>query len=322
MKAIPRLPVTRGWGVTLAFGTALISGVAIWVNATALGTVGDPAVFTTLKNLVAAAILIGAAGAMGEGAQVRALSRQNWTRLVVVGVIGGSVPFLLFFTGLSLATAPAAAFIHKTLFLWVALMAVPFLGERIGIVQIGALSVLLVGQMLLVAPTAGGSIGVGEVMILAATLLWSIEVIVAKRLLADISPAIVGSARLGFGVLLLMGYLVVTGKFVVLSTMTLSAAAWLLVTGVLLAAYTGTWLAALRRAPASVVTATLVVGAIVTASLDGLAGDLDLPTGALLGLVAIGGAAILMAASAGRIASHNEKARRLRTVPPELEADA
>ena len=58
------------------------------------------------------------------------------------------MPFILFFTGLAQASAPSAAFIHKTLFVWVALLAVPFLGERLGWLQLAALGVLLAGQAL------------------------------------------------------------------------------------------------------------------------------------------------------------------------------
>jgi drug/metabolite transporter (DMT)-like permease len=44
-----------------------------------------------------------------------------------------------------------------------------------------------------------------------------------------------------------------------------------LATGVVLAGYVGTWLAALQRAPATVVTSVLVLGAPVTAMLDAFA---------------------------------------------------
>ena len=53
---------------------------------------------------------------------------------------------------------------------WVALMAVPFLGERLGFIQIGALGTLLAGQALIAPPTGLGW-GAGETMIAAATLL-------------------------------------------------------------------------------------------------------------------------------------------------------
>lgn len=299
----PALPMTRAWGVRLAFGTAIISGCAVWLNASAVRAVGDPAVYTTLKNLVAALILIVIAATAGGGREVGGLSRGQWSRLLVIGAIGGSLPFLLFFTGLSMATATDAAFLHKTLFLWVALWAVPFLGERLGAAQVAALAVLLLGQVLVIGPSAGGSIGVGEVMILAATVLWSIEVVVAKRLLVGVSPAVVGAARLGFGVLLLAGYLALTGKVAMVSALSMESMAWVLLTGVLLAGYVGTWLAALQRSPATVVTAVLVIGVAVTAMLDSIASGAAMQGSVSLGLVVIGAAATWMAATARQVAT-------------------
>ena len=49
--------------------------------------------------------------------------------------------------------------------------------------------------------------------------------------------------------------------------MTATQWAWGLGTGALLAVYTGTWLAALRRADASIVASVLVIGALITAAL-------------------------------------------------------
>ena len=51
------------------------------------------------------------------------------------------------------------------------------------------------------------------------------------------------------------------------ASLTATQWAWGLGTGVLLAGYVGTWLAALRRAPASVVASVLVLGAPITAVL-------------------------------------------------------
>ena len=105
-------------------------------------------------------------------------------------------------------------------------------------------------------------------MILAATLLWSVEVILARRLLVrDVPSAVVGAARLGIGLVVLIGYLAVSGRLPVLAGLTATQWAWGLCTGTLLAAYTATWLAALRRADASVVASILVLGAPITAIL-------------------------------------------------------
>jgi drug/metabolite transporter (DMT)-like permease len=263
------IPNTLRWGVGLAFGAALISGFSIFINGFAVKQLPDPAVYTTLKNGVAAVLLIGLVLASGAASQVRSMDRRAWTRLAVIGVVGGSLPFLLFFGGLAQASAPSAAFIHKTLFVWVAVLAVPFLGERLGWAQLAALAVLLAGQVL-VSPPEGVAWGTGETMIAAATLLWSVEVILAKRLLADVPAPIVAAGRLGIGLVVLVGFLVATGRLSVIVGLTGEQWAWALGTGLILAGYVATWFAGLRRAPASLVTAVLVVGAPITAMISSI----------------------------------------------------
>jgi drug/metabolite transporter (DMT)-like permease len=269
--ARPRIPITTGWGIALAFGVALVSGVSVFINGYAVRQVPDAAVYTTLKNGVAALLLIGVAALAVRRSEVRALDRRAWAGMSVIGIIGGSVPFILFFSGLAIASAPAAAFIHKTLFVWVVVLAVPFLGERLGWFPIAALGVLLTGQIL-AAPPTGVTWGPGETMILAATLLWAVEVVLARRLLVrDVPSPLVGAARLGIGLVVLVAYLAVTGRLPVLVGLTATQWAWGLGTGALLAAYTAIWLGALRRADASVVTSVLVIGAPVTAALATIA---------------------------------------------------
>ena len=296
MTALPtiRIPRTLHWGVLLALGTAAISGVSIFVNAFAVKQLPDPAVYTTLKNGIAGLVLITLALASVRTSSVRAVPARAWGWLAVVGIIGGSVPFLLFFTGLAQASAPSAAFIHKTLFVWVALLAVPFLGERLGLAQLGALGVLLAAQLLIVPP-AGITWGAGETLIALATLLWAVETIVARRLLQQVPSAVVGAGRLGIGLVVLIGYLAVTGKLAIVATLTSEQWAWALVTGALLSGYVGTWFAALQRAPASLVTAVLVLGAPVTAALQVLQGAAVPASPVLLGhgLVLLAGAMLV-----------------------------
>ena len=256
-------------GLWLALAAGLISGVSVWVNAYGVKQVPDAAVYTTLKNLVAAAILFGIVVAGHNTGAVRQIGRRRWPILLAVGVIGGSVPFLLFFTGLAHATAPGAAFIQKTLFVWVAVLAVPFLRERLGLAQLAAIAVLLGGQLLLSPPRLdGASWTSAETMILAATVLWAIEIVIVKRFLSDLPAAVTGALRLGIGGAILVGYLIATGSFSAIATVGAQGWLWVAVTGVLLAGYVSTWFAALRRAPASAVTSVLVIGAVITAALQ------------------------------------------------------
>lgn len=277
----------RPVGLALAAATAAVSGFSVFVNASAVQAFDDPVVFTTLKNGVAAILLLLLALVLVRGSWVP--SPRSVPGLVVLGVLGGSVPFVVFFSGLAEATAPAAAVIHKTLFIWVALLAVVVLRERLGALQFAALGVLLAGQ-LLAQPPDGVGWGTGETMIAIATGLWAVEVIVAKWILGGVASPVAAAARMGIGLVVLVSILAVTGTLGAIGDLRADQAAWVLLTGLLLTAYVSTWYAALKRADASAVAAVLTLGAPITALLQLAAnGQVPSPTVALghgIGLVA------------------------------------
>jgi drug/metabolite transporter (DMT)-like permease len=306
------IPHGVGWGVTLAFGAALISGLAIYLNSFAVKQLPDAAVYTTLKNGVAAIILITAAVGLGAARDVRAIERRRWPAVLAVGVIGGSVPFILFFSGLAQASAPSAAFIQKTLFLWVALLAVPFLGERLGMASVLGLAVLLVGQAL-VLPPDGINWGTGETLILAATLFWAAETVVVRRLLGSIPGNVMAALRMSIGLVVLLGYLVVAGKLGLVARLGATEWGWVLLTGLVLAGYVGTWFAALQRAPASVVTSVLVPGAVVTGVLSAVSKGMAPSPTVVVGYLLIVASASLIAVSAVRAAGLLAASRRYET---------
>jgi len=266
------IPRTRAWGVGLAFSTALISGVAVFVNAYGLQRFPSPTAYTTAKNLVAALLLLAltttATALRSPAAWTRPRRTAEWIGLLVVGVVGGGVAFVLFFEGLARASSPDAAFIHKTLIIWVALLAIPLLGERLGFAHVAAIALLVLGQADLAASLGDLGFTRGEVMVGAATILWAIEIVIAKRLLASLSPLTVGVSRMTIGVVVLVGYLGARGDLAQLTDAGASAWWWALATGAVLTGYVVTWFAALARAQAVDVTAVLVFGAVVTAFLD------------------------------------------------------
>lgn len=279
-------------GVSLALATAVISGVAVFLNSQAVRAFPDATLFTTLKNSIAAVVLLGAAAAVGG--LPRGLGSRRWLGLLTLGLVGGSIPFVLFFNGLAGASAPAAAVIHKTLFIWVALLAVVLLRERPGAWALGALGVLLAAQLMIQPPT-GVSWGGGESLIALATGFWAIETIVARRLLASVPSLTAGAARMGFGLIILVGYLALSGRLGMVTTLGAAQWAWVIGTGLLLAGYVATWYGALKRAPATVVTAVLTLGAPITALLQAAtSGTIPAPlplAGQLVTLAAAGGLA-------------------------------
>jgi drug/metabolite transporter (DMT)-like permease len=268
-------PSDRRRGVALAVVTAVISGVAVYANSFGVAAwkeFGGAAPYTTVKNLVAALLLVALLGLAPRAQQTpsgRTPSLRHRLGLVAIAVVGGSIPFLLFFEGLAISSAPAqAALIHKTLVVWVALLAVPLLRERIGWGQIAAIAMLVVGQVALAGGTEGLSLGRGEALVLVATLLWAGETVVAKPLLAVWGSRTLGVARMAGGAAILLALGPMTGA-VPWSDLSALAVWWALGTGVLLAGYVATWYAALALAPAVDVTAILVGGAVITAVLAG-----------------------------------------------------
>jgi drug/metabolite transporter (DMT)-like permease len=294
------IPRTTAWGIALAGATALISGVSVFANGLIVKDFPDPIALAGARNGLVGLFLVGALVARGGIGEVRAVGRFAWrdrAALLALAVIGGGIPFVLFFSGLAAAGGPGAAIIHKTMFVWVAVLAVPLLRETLGWGQIVALGALVAGT-LLVGPTTGLGADGGGLMILLATLFWAVEVVVARRLLAagPVSVGLAAAVRMAVGAALILGFLAVTGRIAAIAAF--GPTQWLLIgaTGLLLLGYVATWYAALQRAPATVVSAVLVGGAVVTAALSAIrTGSTPAPT-VVDGLVLLAVAAAAVAA--------------------------
>ena len=301
-------------GVLVAGITAVISGISVFANSYGVHHVPSPSVYTTGKNLVAFLVLgagtlaatawrrrstvRGDMAARWAAAPVRiaprARSTLTWVGLAYVGVIGGGVAFVLFFNGLASTTATPAAFLHDTLVIWVVLLAGPFLHERAARWNIAAIALLVGGEVALSKGIGHLAWGSGTSLVLAATLLWAVEVVVAKRLLFAIAPATVSLVRMGVGSAALLAYLAVEGSLGSLFALTRGQLGWVVFTGLLLAGYVGTWMTALSRARAMDVTSILVASALITAALQALAGTQPLAP-EWLGLVLITAGTALVA---------------------------
>ena len=254
-------------GVYFALATALISGFSIYINKFAVMEMKDPFIFTTVKNLAVAALLFAFLILPKALPQLRGLSGKQWLTLGVIGCVGGSIPFLLFFYGLSLGTAVGAAFIHKTLFIWVAIMAVFFLGERLGKFHIAALVTLVGGSILLLGWPQSWFTGGGELMILIATILWAAEAIVAKRVMKQISSNVAVFGRMFFGAIVMLIYLASTGNLGVTAALSGQQIGWIVLTSLFLFGYVSCYYAGLKHAPASIVASILVLGSVITSLL-------------------------------------------------------
>src|SRR3989344_4198039 len=132
-------------GYFLVFMTAIISGFSIFINKYSVSVI-NPYIFTFLKNALVAAFLCAVVLTAINRQELKSLGKKQWGLLFLIGLIGGSIPFLLFFKGLLLTSAAGASFIHKTMFLWVIVLATIFLKEKITRVQLFAGLMLLGGN--------------------------------------------------------------------------------------------------------------------------------------------------------------------------------
>jgi len=277
------------YATILALSTAVISGFSNFLNKIAITVIKDPIVFTTLKNTLVALFIIGAILIFKKLPEIVSLKKSQIFKLILIGIIGGSLPFALFFTGLTKTSALNAALIHKTLFIWVLLIAIPFLKERLSAPQwLGVIAIFFAN--LIVGGFTGFNYNSGELMILVATILWAIENVIAKIALKDISALTVASARMTIGSLILGSFIFIKGESSAALSLNLNQWLWTIIPTVLLFGYVITWYSALKHAPATYVAALLVPATLVTNILSAIfiTRALDLPQAISAGLFTLG----------------------------------
>lgn len=249
--------------IYLAFGTTFISGISNFVAKFSVKIVQDPVVFTFLKNIIVAVFLVGIILFARKWREIKNLKKNDWIKLIAIGIIGGSIPFILFFSGLAIIPAVTASFIHKTLFIWVAILAVPFLKERLGFWPITALFLLVVGNLVMFG-LPKFTFGIGELMVLGATIFWAVENVIAKKALKNISSVTVSGARMLFGSVIIFAYVLFQGHEGMITNFSAVQWLWILIPSVLLIGYVLTWYTALKYAPAITVSSILVLATFIT----------------------------------------------------------
>ncbi len=257
-------------GIYLVFATAIISGFSIFINKYSVSVI-NPYVFTFLKNAVVALMLCGFVFLIKDWKLFANLTKKQWLKLLVIGLVGGSIPFLLFFKGLSLTSAAQGAFMHKTMFVYAAILAAVFLKEKISKEFLIGVLLLLLGSLLSlkVLPT---SFGKGDLLVFLATILWAIENLISKKTLKELPSAIVVWGRMFFGSCFILIYLILTSQIGLVANLGLNQIIWTLITSILLFGYVFTWYSGLKHIPLSLAAAILIFGSSITTFLSFVSG--------------------------------------------------
>lgn len=294
-------------GLMLVLGTAIISGFSIFLNKYSVSVI-NPYIFTWLKNILVAIFLSTIILGTKNWPVLKNLTKKQWGLLLIIGLVGGSIPFLLFFKGLSLTNSAQGAFIHKTMFIYVAVLASIFLKENIDKkFLIGGL--LLIFGNLLLLKNFSFSLNQGAALIFLATIFWAVENIISKYALKNLPGAIVGWGRMFFGSLFILIFLMSAGQLSLINQLTLKQFIWIIVTSIILLGYVITWYTGLKHIPVSQAAVILILGSPITTLLNLISGGSVSPKEIMAGVLIISG--IIFVLGLSRILELTKKISRL-----------
>jgi len=255
--------MSQAKGTMLVLLTALVSGFSIFLNSFAVQGL-NPFAFTFLKNATVAVFLFSIILLLKDFRQLKQLSLRHWKQLATIGLLGGSIPFLLFFYALKLSSPLSAGFLHKSLFIFATVFALFFLKERISKSFIAAAVLLFAGNFLFFGPT---SFGFPEALILIATVLWAAENVLSKHVLKELSGSVVAFGRMFFGSVFILAFLAFSNQLPSLA-FSLPQLQWVLLASALLFLYVFTYYSGLKHLPLHKAAALLLLAQPITAILS------------------------------------------------------
>lgn len=247
-------------GTLLVLTTAIGSGAAIIVNRFFVLKV-EPVIFTAVRALFLGILFF----VISQKFETKKTKPLPLTNLLLIGLIGGGLAFLLFFTGLPMTTGGRAAFIHKTLPVWSSLLAIFFLKEKVSEKQKLAIGTALFGLAVLQYEIVPIDLKTGDFLILFATILWAVENTLAKGLmkLGETNWRIT-FGRMFFGSLFLFGVVALQGKLHILAELQLIQWAYIAVSTLMLGWYVFTWYLGLRYINLSKASGILLLSPVIS----------------------------------------------------------
>ncbi|MCX8158477.1 MAG: DMT family transporter [Candidatus Diapherotrites archaeon] len=255
-------------GLFLVLLTSIISGFSIFINKYAVLQI-DSYILVFLRALIVSAFLFALILLFKEYQNIKKLSFSSWLNLILVGLVGGSIPFVIYFYALKNTSPINSGFIHKTLFIWASILAYVFLKEKPKKNFLFASFLILLGNFLLFSQFS--SFNYYDLLIFVAVLLWAAENTLSKKILntTNISGTTLAFGRMFFGSIFLSIILAYMGKLkfenFILSDIQIS---WLFITSFLLFLYNFTFYNGLKNIELHKATAILMLGQPITTFLS------------------------------------------------------
>ncbi len=256
------------YGTFFAIIAAIISGFSIPLNKMFIVNL-DPSVFTALRSLLIGIVFFLIASYKSKF-NFKKFKKVSWKYLIAIAVVGGSFAFLLFFNGLNLTTSGRAAFLQKTMPLYITVLAFLFLKEKISKKYLYALLLMFIGTLAIyfsdITPSSlWSNPSVGDFLIIGATFLWAVENIIARKsMIKGENNFVVSFARMFFGGIIIFAVLLLMGSYNALLNLSVQQMINIGISTIILFAYVFFWYWSIRMINVSKASAFLLISPAIS----------------------------------------------------------
>jgi drug/metabolite transporter (DMT)-like permease len=194
-KLVSTTETTQRGGLLFA-GLCALNGAFVPAVAKFTTDRADPffvAAATTLFAGLAAAVMLGARRELS-----RLVQRETAPLLILLGALGTTLPFILFFVGTQRTSAIEAVLCLQTEPVYSLIVAWLFLGHRLTVRRVTAALVLMTGIILAVG-VGGLSDPLGVTLLLLTPLSWQICHLLTLRGMQNVEPYLLTGARYVYG---------------------------------------------------------------------------------------------------------------------------
>ncbi len=165
----------------------LISSVAfIWAGSFIAIKVAveevNPIMLAFLRFAIASPIMLAILFLLKKDAGIK---RKDMPKILIASLTGVTLLYALQFYGVKYSSAAHGGVLVNANVLFIVILSVAFLNERLNFEKIAGISIGFTGVFLIVSPSFSFSFNVGDILILLSALSWAVYSIVGKKLLRE-----------------------------------------------------------------------------------------------------------------------------------------
>lgn len=183
-----------GW---IALAVTTISGATFYAYAKVLAVALSPLSLLFVSELLTAFFIIMSYGFLPVFMSCFRLHKRDWLPAIVVGCLNGIAGPLLLFAGLGYTTAVNAGFYSNMQMVFIVILAVLMLGEKMTTARLSAVCTIIAGAIVISLRgfTDGIDLQTGDLLIIASALCYALASIVYRKYLSHVEPHVALLAR-------------------------------------------------------------------------------------------------------------------------------